>query len=80
MASVVHELPGHPSRRLDRRAAVIAPPAPPDLAAEEARLAKRAVAGDGDAFAELYGRYEKRAYNLCLRILGSEDDAADATQ
>ncbi len=51
-----------------------------DLVAEERRLAERAVAGDGDAFAELYGRYERRAYNLCLRIVGSEDDAADATQ
>ena len=51
-----------------------------DLAADEAGLAQRAVAGDGDAFAELYTRYEKRAYNLCLRIVGSEDDAADATQ
>jgi RNA polymerase sigma-70 factor (ECF subfamily) len=51
-----------------------------DRSAEEARLAQRAVAGDGDAFATLYTRYEKRAYNLCLRILGSEDDAADATQ
>ena len=79
MASVVHELPGPCPRRLGR-AAVIATPAPRDLAAEEARLAQRAVAGDGDAFADLYGRYEQRAYNLCLRILGSEDDAADATQ
>ena len=51
-----------------------------DLAADEAGLARRAVAGDGDAFAELYTRYEKRAYNLCLRIVGSEDEAADATQ
>ena len=51
-----------------------------DLVAEERKLAERAVAGDGDAFAELYGRYERRAYNLCLRIVGSEDDAADATQ
>jgi RNA polymerase sigma factor (sigma-70 family) len=48
--------------------------------AEEARLAQQAAAGDGDAFAELYGRYEQRAYNLCYRILGSQDDAADATQ
>jgi RNA polymerase sigma-70 factor (ECF subfamily) len=48
--------------------------------AEEARLARQAAAGDGDAFAALYGRYEQRAYNLCYRILGSEDDAADATQ
>jgi RNA polymerase sigma-70 factor (ECF subfamily) len=47
---------------------------------EEARLAQQAAAGDGDAFAALYGRYEQRAYNLCYRILGSEDDAADATQ
>ena len=51
-----------------------------DSSADEARLAQRAVAGDGDAFATLYTRYEKRAYNLCLRILASEDDAADATQ
>jgi RNA polymerase sigma-70 factor, ECF subfamily len=47
---------------------------------EEARLAQQAAAGGGDAFAALYGRYEQRAYNLCYRILGSEDDAADATQ
>lgn len=51
-----------------------------DVAADEARLAERAVAGDGSAFAELYGRYEQRAYNLCLRILGSDEEAADATQ
>jgi RNA polymerase sigma factor (sigma-70 family) len=51
-----------------------------DRSADEARLAQRAAGGDGDAFATLYTRYEKRAYNLCLRILGSADDAADATQ
>ena len=51
-----------------------------ELATDEAGLAQRAVAGDGDAFAELYTRYEKRTYNLCLRIVGSEDEAADATQ
>jgi RNA polymerase sigma-70 factor (ECF subfamily) len=51
-----------------------------ERSADEARLAQRAVAGDGEAFATLYNRYEKRAYNLCLRILASEDDAADATQ
>jgi sigma-70-like protein len=51
-----------------------------DASADEARLAERAIRGDGNAFAELYGRYEKRAYNLCLRILGSEHEAADATQ
>jgi RNA polymerase sigma factor (sigma-70 family) len=43
-------------------------------------LARRAAAGDHAAFAELYDRYERRAYNLCYRITGSADDAADATQ
>jgi RNA polymerase sigma factor (sigma-70 family) len=43
-------------------------------------LARRAAAGDGDAFATLYDRYERRAYNLCYRITGSAEDAADATQ
>src|SRR5918997_320234 len=48
--------------------------------AEDSALARRAAAGDGDAFAELYERHEGRAFNLCYRILGSRDDAADATQ
>jgi RNA polymerase sigma-70 factor (ECF subfamily) len=48
--------------------------------ADEASLAQRAAAGDGDAFATLYERYESRVYNLCFRILGSQDDAADAAQ
>jgi RNA polymerase sigma factor (sigma-70 family) len=43
-------------------------------------LARRAAAGDGAAFATLYDRHERRAYNLCYRITGSADDAADATQ
>jgi RNA polymerase sigma factor (sigma-70 family) len=50
------------------------------LAAEEARLAQAAAGGDGDAFAALYQRYERRAYNLAYRITASEDDAADAVQ
>jgi RNA polymerase sigma factor (sigma-70 family) len=48
--------------------------------ADEAALAQRAAAGDGDAFATLYERYEGRVLNLCFRILGSQDDAADAAQ
>ena len=43
-------------------------------------LARRAAAGDGAAFGLLYDRHERRAYNLCYRITGSADDAADATQ
>jgi RNA polymerase sigma factor (sigma-70 family) len=48
--------------------------------ADDSALARHAAAGDGDAFAVLYERHESRAFNLCYRILGSRDDAADATQ
>ena len=47
---------------------------------DDVELARRAAEGDGDAFAALYDRHERRAYNLCYRITGSADDAADATQ
>jgi RNA polymerase sigma factor (sigma-70 family) len=47
---------------------------------EDVELARRAAAGDGGAFATLYDRHERRAYNLCYRITGSPEDAADATQ
>lgn len=47
---------------------------------EEARLANAAAQGDGQAFAQLYDRYEKPVYNYCLRLLGNEHDAQDATQ
>ena len=57
---------------------VAGPASPP--APDEPALARRAAAGDGEAFATLYERYEKRTYNLCYRILGSQDDAADAAQ
>jgi RNA polymerase sigma-70 factor (ECF subfamily) len=50
------------------------------LTAEEAQLARAAAGGDGTAFATLYDRYESRIYNFCNRLLGSPDDAADATQ
>jgi RNA polymerase sigma factor (sigma-70 family) len=49
-------------------------------AAEEARLARAAAAGDGSAFAALYERYERRAFNFAYRIAGSEAVAADAVQ
>lgn len=52
----------------------------PRLRAEEARLARRAADGDGAAFAQLYDRYEQRIYTFCHRLVGSEHDAADATQ
>jgi RNA polymerase sigma-70 factor (ECF subfamily) len=43
-------------------------------------LARAAVAGEGQAFAELYDRHERRVYGFCLRLLGNPPDAADATQ
>jgi RNA polymerase sigma-70 factor (ECF subfamily) len=48
--------------------------------AMEVDMARDAAAGDGDALASLYARYEEGAYNLAYRITGSEADAADATQ
>ena len=47
---------------------------------DDVELARLAAQGDGGAFATLYDRHERRAYNLCYRITGSPDDAADATQ
>jgi RNA polymerase sigma-70 factor (ECF subfamily) len=46
----------------------------------DAELATLATAGDGGAFALLYDRHERRVYGFCLRMLGTEDEAADATQ
>ena len=43
-------------------------------------LARAAIGGDGMAFAALYDRHERRAFNLAYRITGSREDAADATQ
>jgi RNA polymerase sigma-70 factor (ECF subfamily) len=79
MASVAHGLVP-PIQAPVKRSSVTGSTQAAGPAVDEARLAQRAAGGDGDAFAELYGRYEQRAYNLCYRILGSQDDAADATQ
>ncbi len=43
-------------------------------------LVRAAMAGEGQAFAELYDRHEQRVYGFCLRLLGNPADAADATQ
>lgn len=50
------------------------------LRAEEARLARRAADGDGAAFALLYDRYEQRISTFCHRLVGNDQDAADAAQ
>jgi DNA-directed RNA polymerase specialized sigma24 family protein len=51
-----------------------------ERAAEEARLARAAAAGDGSAFAALYERFERRCFNVAYRIVGAETDAAGAVQ
>ena len=47
---------------------------------QEMALIRRLQAGDQDAFAKLLETYEKSVYNLCLRMTGNREDAADLTQ
>jgi RNA polymerase sigma factor (sigma-70 family) len=46
----------------------------------DAVLVQEAAAGGGASYAALYDRYAQQVYNYCLRLTGSPDDAADATQ
>jgi len=39
----------------------------------------RAERGDGEAFGELYRRFSRRVLGLCLHVLGSREEAEDAT-
>jgi RNA polymerase sigma-70 factor, ECF subfamily len=39
----------------------------------------RAQQGDGSAFGELYRRFSRRVFGLSLHVLGSHEDAEDAT-
>ncbi len=43
-------------------------------------LVERAVAGDAEAFGEIVRRWERRIYALAYGILGSPEDARDASQ
>jgi RNA polymerase sigma-70 factor (ECF subfamily) len=51
------------------------PPAPSDQALLEAHLA-----GDPDAFGELFRRHQDRLWAVALRTIGNPEDAADALQ
>jgi RNA polymerase sigma factor (sigma-70 family) len=44
------------------------------------RLTKRAVGGDGRAFAAIFRRYHQSLYRFSLSILGNPDDASEALQ
>lgn len=46
----------------------------------EKDIIKRMLAGDKNAFELLVLAYEKQVYNFALRMLGSNEDAADMTQ
>jgi len=50
------------------------------VASEELRLVTAAQRGDVESFNALVRLYEGRVYNLCYRMLGDADGAADATQ
>jgi RNA polymerase sigma-70 factor (ECF subfamily) len=47
---------------------------------DEAALIERAMAGDGRAFGELVGRYERLVFNVALRMVNHREDARDLTQ
>ena len=43
---------------------------------EERRIIAQVCAGDANAFEALVVAYQKQVYNLALRTVGSEEDAA----
>lgn len=47
---------------------------------EEKKVLKKAAAGDEAAFEQLVMQYQSSIFNLCLRITGNTEDAADMTQ
>ena len=47
---------------------------------KEVELIKKAAKGDPDAFECLMLQYQTPVYNLCYRIVGNPEDAADMTQ
>jgi RNA polymerase sigma-70 factor (ECF subfamily) len=49
-------------------------------ATSDEQIVKRALAGDPEAFGEIVCRWERRIFALSYGMLGSADDARDATQ
>lgn len=47
---------------------------------DEKNVILRAVNGDADAFEQLVRTYQTPIYNLCLRMTGNPEDAADLSQ
>jgi RNA polymerase sigma-70 factor (ECF subfamily) len=63
----------------ERHPAAAAPPAPAAVQ-EEARLVEGCRRGDFACFERLMARYEKKIYNLALRMLRDPDDAREILQ
>ena len=51
-----------------------------DASETDQGLVRRFQEGSADAFAVLVQRHSTRVYNLCFRILGDPEEAADASQ
>ncbi len=47
---------------------------------DEKQLIQKASKGNGAAFEQLMLKYQGQIYNLCFRMLGNSEDAADMTQ
>lgn len=47
---------------------------------DEKKWLKQAAAGSAEAFEQLVLKYQTAVYNLCLRMTGDPEDAADMTQ
>ena len=67
-------------RHGNRRATVPVAFATVDASDTDERLVRRFQEGSADAFEVLVQRHGTRVYNLCLRILGDPEEAADASQ
>lgn len=52
----------------------------PGLPVSDDELVRRVQQGNGEAFEELVRRYERKVYNIAYRLLGNEEDAAEALQ
>ncbi len=75
-AAVTGPEPGGP----DPAGPVPAGPDADDPPVSDAELLRQHVAGDPDAFGELFGRHRDRLWAVAIRTLGDPEEAADALQ
>ncbi|MCG8484017.1 MAG: RNA polymerase sigma factor [Clostridia bacterium] len=50
------------------------------MSSEEKLLLKKAIKGDIESFERLIEKYQVKAYNIALRMMGNEEDAKDTLQ